>query len=130
MSNLLKPDDVRAIFPNRDPVDDQALIKKAHDMMDLVRHDQTSHRLMWFPDHVKTMDLIGQYTLQLDVYYNGDVEFSINTDVDEEQLGEERGKELLFKKRILPLTGYNATIEYWKPTPGIGEIILFTYRYA
>lgn len=130
LNNLLKPDDVRAIFPSRDPVDNQVLIKKARDMLDLVCNDQTSHRLMWFPDHVKTMDLIGQYTLQLNVYYNGNVELSINTEVDKPQLGEQNGHDLMFKDRILPLTGYNGTVEYWEPTPGIGEIILLTYRYA
>jgi hypothetical protein len=130
MSELLKPEDVRRIFPNRDPVDNEGLIKKARELFDLVRNHQTSHRLVWYPDHVTTMDLIGQYTLQLDVYYTGEVELSINTEVDKPQLGEERGKALMFQDRILPLTGYNGKTEYWAPTPGIGEIILFTYRPA
>lgn len=130
MNNLLKPDDVRAIFPNRDHVDDQALIKKAHELLELVKTNQTSHRLIWYPDHVTTMDLIGQYTLQLDVYYKGNVEFSINTDVEAKQIGEERAVELLFKERLLPLTGYHAKCEYWEPTPGLGEVILFTYQPA
>lgn len=130
MSELLKPEDVRSIFPNREPVDNPALIKKARELFDLVRNNQSSHRLVWYPDHVTTMDLVGQYTLQLDVYYKGEVELSINTDVDRPQLGEEVGKALMFTDRILPLTGYTGNIEYWKPTPGIGEIILYTYRPA
>jgi len=130
MNELLKPEDVRAIFPNRDPIDTTALIAKAREMFDLVRTQQDSHRLVWYPDHVTTMALCGQYTLQLDVYYSGDVELSINTEVDKPQLGEEAGKQLLFTDRILPLTGYTGQLEYWGPTPGIGEIILMTYRYA
>lgn len=130
MNNLLKPEDVRNIFPNRDPIDNPTLITKARELFDLVRNNQDSHRLTWYPDHVTTMTLCGQYTLQLDVYYNGDVELSINTDVEQPQLGEEAGKQLLFTDRILPLTGYTGKLEYWEPTAGIGEIILMTYRYA
>ncbi|QZA70976.1 hypothetical protein AH06_204 [Erwinia phage AH06] len=127
MSEYLKPGDVKALFAHTEHINIPTLIKEVRGLFTLLVEQPDNKRFLWYPDHVSVLSWIGQFSIQLKVYFTGEAEVSINTEVGAAAIGEAKAQELLFVDKLLPLTGYYGNLTYWKEQPGQGEIVLIQY---
>ncbi|AUG86621.1 hypothetical protein MADMEL_193 [Erwinia phage vB_EamM_MadMel] len=124
---LMKPGDVKALFANNEHVNLPTLISEVRGLFTLLCNEPENARFLWFPDHASVLSWVGQFSVQLKVYFSGEIEVSINTELGASVIGQERANALVFVDRILPLTGYYANITHWPAKEGHGEIILIQY---